>query len=266
MTLKKVLDQNPTTEFYQALQNAFEHFNTALFDGSLPNVMFSIHRQNNVMGYFSSRRWGDNKANSDLSEKTCDEIAINPDYVGRSAIIELFQTLVHEMAHQWQYCHGKPSKRAYHNKEWALKMIDIGLMPSTTGLIGGKTTGEKMSDYPMQGGLFLSECMVLLESKGFTVPWVDRRAITTAKDEEILASYSEFLPDTDTAILESLVSSVSSVFENVQLNGDIEELDQVAAKRLKSRYSCKSCNSNVWGKPNLNIGCWDCNKKMIENN
>ena len=49
----------------------------------------------------------------------------------------------------------RPSKRisihevnvSRYNKEFAEKMMSVGLMPSTTGKPGGKTVGQKMSDY-----------------------------------------------------------------------------------------------------------------------
>jgi hypothetical protein len=57
------------------------------------------------------------------------------------------------MAHVWQFAHGKPSG-AYHNKQWADLMESIGLMPSSSGMVGGKRTGAKMSHYIIKGGPF----------------------------------------------------------------------------------------------------------------
>ena len=51
------------------------------------------------------------------------------------------------MTHAWQYRFGKPGSRGYHNKEWAAKMKAIGLMPSNTGAVGGKETGQQMTHY-----------------------------------------------------------------------------------------------------------------------
>jgi hypothetical protein len=56
-------------------------------------------------------------------------------------------TLVHEMVHVWQQHCGTPSKRGYHNKEWATKMKSVGPQPSSTGMVGGKETGQRMSHY-----------------------------------------------------------------------------------------------------------------------
>jgi hypothetical protein len=58
------------------------------------------------------------------------------------------------MAHAWQQHCGTPSKRGYHNKEWAAKMKSVGLQPSSTGMVGGKETGQRMSDYIIPGGAF----------------------------------------------------------------------------------------------------------------
>jgi hypothetical protein len=64
------------------------------------------------------------------------------------------QTLVHEQHHLWQHTAGKPAPRGYHNKEWAAKMKANGLQPSSTGMVGGKETGQRMLDYVIPGGRF----------------------------------------------------------------------------------------------------------------
>lgn len=86
--------------------------------------------------------------------KHIDEIALNPDVFSYQSDKDILDTLVHEMVHQWQYVYGKPSRKAYHNKQWADKMESIGLMPSDTGQPGGKRTGQRMSDYIIIGGKF----------------------------------------------------------------------------------------------------------------
>ena len=82
-----------------------------------------------------------------------DEIALNPDSFDRDDIM-ILSTLVHEMVHLWQSVFGDPSRAAYHNREWGDKMKELGLMPSDTGLEGGKRTGQKMSHYIIYGGQF----------------------------------------------------------------------------------------------------------------
>lgn len=62
----------PTSELYNAIQIAYEHFNNELFTGVLPPVIFTTQRQHKVMGYFAPDRWAAADGNK------CHEIAINP--------------------------------------------------------------------------------------------------------------------------------------------------------------------------------------------
>ena len=50
----------------------------------------------------------------------------HPDILSRP-IEESMGTLVHEMVHFWQQEFGTPSRRGYHNREWADKMEALGL-------------------------------------------------------------------------------------------------------------------------------------------
>jgi hypothetical protein len=60
-----------------------------------------------------------------------------------------------QMVHIWQYVVGNSySKRGYHNKEWAAKMKAVGLQPSSTGMAGGKETGQRVSHYIIPDGPF----------------------------------------------------------------------------------------------------------------
>ena len=154
---------HPTTELYDSLQIAFEHFNCALFHSKLEKVIFTVQRQKGVMGYFAPDRWGNIKG------RKCHEIAINPSYIANSRLIEVMQTLVHEMVHCWQHCFGTPGRVYYHNKEWAFKMIEIGLMPSSTGEPGGSITGQHMGDYIIDGGQFLKSFLNLETDKIFNL-------------------------------------------------------------------------------------------------
>ena len=134
---------------YGGLQEAFEHFNAALFDGALPDVFITYQRKANSIGYFSPDRFSGR-----IGTFGKHELALNPDGFISQTDEQICQTLVHEMAHVWQHAYGKPSKRGYHNKEWAAKMKAIGLQPSSTGMVGGKETGQRMMDYIIPGGPF----------------------------------------------------------------------------------------------------------------
>ena len=134
---------------YGGLQEAFDHFNAALFDGELPDVFITYQRRAHSFGYFSPDRFSGR-----VDKFGKHELALNPDGFINQTDEQICQTLVHEMAHVWQHAFGKPSARGYHNKEWAAKMKAIGLQPSSTGMVGGKETGQTMSDYIIPDGPF----------------------------------------------------------------------------------------------------------------
>jgi hypothetical protein len=135
---------------YSGLQDAFDHFNRELFDGSLPDVFITYQRKAHSHGYFSADRF----SGRDGGELRRHELALNPDAFIGQADKQILQTLVHEQHHLWQHAAGKPAPRGYHNKEWAAKMKANGLQPSSTGMVGGKETGQHMLDYVIPGGRF----------------------------------------------------------------------------------------------------------------
>ena len=130
----------PSDETYPPFQLAFDVFNRELFDGSLPPVLLTLQRRANTCGYLSPNRFA-NRAGA-----MAHELAMNPEWFAISPLVEVLQTLVHEMAHVWQHVHGTPGRGRFHNTEWADKMESIGLMPSHTGEPGGRRTGDCMSD------------------------------------------------------------------------------------------------------------------------
>jgi predicted SprT family Zn-dependent metalloprotease len=104
--------------------------------------MILLHRHRSAFGYFWADRFGQNG-----SKTTVHEIALNPSHIRVRKPKETFSTLVHEMVHQFQQEHGKPPKGAYHNKQWAEMMKDVGLYPSDTAKPGGAETGRYVSHY-----------------------------------------------------------------------------------------------------------------------
>jgi predicted SprT family Zn-dependent metalloprotease len=135
---------------YGGLQAAYDHFNKALFAGALPDVFITYQRRSHSQGYFApdrfSSRTGDNGRH---------ELALNPDgFLGRTDE-HILSTLVHEQCHVWQHAiAGHPTKRGYHDKEWAAQMKAIGLYPSNSGMVGGRETGQQMSHYVIPNGAF----------------------------------------------------------------------------------------------------------------
>jgi hypothetical protein len=142
----------PITEAeYNGLQLAYSNMNAKLFDDVLPNLLITLNRKSGAGGYFSADRFTYRDGDGTVHQH---ELALNPDgFVGRTDEW-IISVLVHEQAHCWEVVNGSAPKRHYHNKIWAQKMMDIGLMPSSTGAVGGKVTGTHMSHYILPDGPF----------------------------------------------------------------------------------------------------------------
>lgn len=160
----------PTKEHYGDFDRAYDFFNRHLFGGTLPRCLITMQRKNRAYGFFSGNRW---RRAGEGPEVITDEIAMNPAHFMHRSTEAVLSTLVHEMAHLWQHHFGKPSRSGYHNAEWAAKMIEVGLMPSTTGEPGGKITGQKCSHYILPNRPY-AKAVAKLIAKGVTIPYLDR--------------------------------------------------------------------------------------------
>ena len=284
---------DPTQATYSTLQHAYSFFNSELFEGSLPEVIFTYSRIGRVMGYATIARW----VNS--SSQKIDEVSINPEYFAKHPLIEICQTLCHEMVHIWQAHFGRPSRRGYHNREWAAKMESLGLKASSTGKPGGDETGESMMDYVLLFDRFHCAFIKLVET-GYELPWMDRYPIFRVEgpvlaydlEGQSYALDKHFKPESGKSIPLSMSKTSSldglpySEVELARLADVIEEeidrprwsdlygnnddgLDSLFSskpvqKSGRVKYVCKCCHAQVWGKPHLNIGCLDCQREMEE--
>jgi len=248
----------PTDELYRSLLVAYEHFNHSLFKEKLPDVLFTVQRQKGTLGYFIPDRW------SSMAGERCHEIAINPNHMGDSRLIEVLQTLVHEMVHCWQYCFGTPANTCYHNKEWAYKMIEVGLQPTTTGLPGGAITGQQMGDYPIEDGFFIHSCYKLVNEQSFNFPWIDRLSESKSElFENISAQIPDHINSMDGMPLdrESVNELLASSYSELMPDDTFFIRNQPSFK-AKRKYQCPKCYANVWGKPELYVVCGDCNVRF----
>ena len=248
---------SPTEEIYLKLQRAFQKFNEQLFGGSLSNCVITLRANKRTAGYFYKNRFG-SKGNDSLYH----EIALNPEWFGVMENIDIYQTLTHEMVHQWQFEFGMPSRAGYHNEEWSAKMQSIGLMPSHNGKPGGKKTGQNMSDYVISGGMLERAYKELVE-ENCIVTWYDRIILSSEQIGPIRAKLEKEIQqiqlsggDQHKLQEKELIISALSKMEIIKMkppgnNGD----------KNKKKYSCPGCKSNVWGKPQLNLVCGDCLKK-----
>ena len=158
---------DPTNETYRRFYDAYEFFNEHLFDNKLPGCLFTMQRSRSCRGFFSASRFGHRRGTEII-----DEIALNPRTFSERTDREIISTVVHEMVHQWQHHFGKPARRGYHNKEWAAKMRDVGLIASDTGEPGGKQTGQRVTHYIEAGGSYDTNWR-MLESCGFRIEYQD---------------------------------------------------------------------------------------------
>ncbi|WP_052163006.1 SprT-like domain-containing protein [Aquabacterium sp. NJ1] len=250
----------PHVDVALELQHAYDFFNRELFDAELPVCMITLQREKDTFGYFSAKRFG----NSD--GKHTDEIALNPGYFAVVPILEILQTLVHEMTHLWQHHYGEPGRGRYHNAEWANKMEAIGLMPSDTGKPGGKRTGDRIADYAMPSGRFLEAAKKLLTAE-FRISWYDRYPPTG------VCLAAESLESSALSVELGLPTSVVDSSPAVHADVGVRVAEQVStasgvkgpdnrSNRLKYSCACKPA-VNFWGKPGIKALCEVCRHPFV---
>lgn len=161
----------PTQQVYEELQKAYEFFNESLFEGRLPPCVITLQRQHDTYGYFSA-----NQFQTRTGGVQAHEIALNPSYFAVRTIHETLSVLVREMVSLDQLLNTKRDKlprRRYRNTEWADMCEQVGLMPTSTGLPGGRRVGDNVQTYVIEGGAFDVACSRLVD-EAFTLSWVDR--------------------------------------------------------------------------------------------
>lgn len=178
---------NPTTQTYTTLSTAYDFFNRELFNSELPACLITMQRHKGAYGYFSGERF----ASVDDPKDITDEIALNPSHFATQKPIKVLSTLVHEMAHLWQHHYGKQPRKGYHDKQWAAKMHEIGLIPSTTGEPGGKETGQRVSHYIEDNGRFAQTVAKFLAGHP-AILYYDQASDTDATRKKKAASKTKY--------------------------------------------------------------------------
>ena len=212
--------KQPTLQTFQTAQAAFDFFNKRFWNNKLPPVMFLLHRKSSSAGYYREDSF--RKING---QGTLPELSVSPCQLKEK---DVMQTILHEMCHHWQACFGDTGSRGYHNTEWATEMQRVELMPSTTGEPGGKTTGFKMSDYPIKGGAFNAAMR----------DW--------KKTREKFEWFSPPEPKKTRQAAEPTTAGEKSVAS-------------------KTKFSC-TCGLNAWAKPTAHLVCGDCSTTMTPEN
>lgn len=229
---------------YVTLSDCYDLFNERLFDGKLRGCVLTFEDRGQHFGYYRERGFIDRDG-----QHRRDEICLNPrHFLANTGDLELLQTLVHEQVHQWQCQFGTPSLRTYHNREWADKMLSLGLIPSDTGRPGGRMTGQKMADYPDENGEFLRIAKAELQKKTL-VRWY-KEGVAIRRAQEYAAMPGAEVPPVVAALAASMPTG-SGEDEN-------ETPSPPIAAPSKVSYRCPECRARAWGKPGLSLICGKC--------
>jgi hypothetical protein len=168
----------PTLEQFRKYQAAYDYFNKTLFESKLKPCLLVFREGKKrtgliTLGHFAPHRWT-------KGEEHCHEISLNPDTLLRD-FEDTMSTLVHEMVHQWQQDHATPPRGGYHDRQWAKKMGEVGLIASDTGEPGGKQTGQRMTHYIERGGPFAAAFKKMPDS--VRLPWATGVAFQISKEK-----------------------------------------------------------------------------------
>lgn len=220
---------NPAIEQSTGISDVTDYLNEHLFEGKLPRAMVIFTRNPKVIGgYFSPSKWFNSNG------QAVDEVAINANTMVEGDEIELFQVLIHELSHQWQFHRGTPGRGGYHNREWADFVMSIGLKPINVQDPDAET-GDSITTVLITGGKAMKVLAGMPEE--LTIPF-----------------YSEILGD----------PTVPAPDDN---KGDgIPDETPVPKPKSGSRtkYTCSQCGTNLWGKAELHIQCIPCERNFVE--
>ena len=155
-------------------------------------------------------------------------------------------------------------------------------MPSDTGEPGGKIIGQFMSDYIIQDQNFHQACLSLFGEHGFELKWADRKALPRVFEPQIVS-----LPEAKVNCDKDEIHIVDQGHQTSVAEFSVEVLDEKAVgeklasswlespaedffieastpRKTRVRYVCPGCDIKLYGKPNVNIRCEDCDEKFIQ--
>lgn len=223
----------PTREQFAAYTKMYDYFNGALFGERLPSVVLNFSRHSNSYGFFAPERWRRREG-----EAVTHEISINPAHLAARSPKETASTLVHEMAHLWQYTYGSPARGGYHNREWSEKMQQLGLQPIDLKTRAERMSAENLGHAVIGGGAFDRAFNVM--PKAYLLPWSCDEAPAATEGGEGEGEGTSASPG------------------GVEGRGAAAPVAPVAKSRNKVKYTCPGCLVNVWGRPDLVVICGRC--------
>lgn len=234
--------RDPTAEAHLYWSRAFDFWNAALFEGTLPKVMITLAQARRYKGFFRPR------AMENLSGTIVHQIGMNPQFFHRGDAAA-HSTLVHEMVHLWREVLGPPNakggtgSRGYHDIVWAEKMEDLGLQPSHTGRPGGRRTGHRMTHYILPDGRF-DRVFRDMAGDASRIEWRDRMALGLEAPAD-------------------RIESELSVLGLGRTRGSEPTPLPTPAKKTKDRVKfCCDCGLNAWAKPSARLLCGFCGTPM----
>ncbi|MEL6467940.1 MAG: hypothetical protein AAFQ58_23500 [Pseudomonadota bacterium] len=224
----------PSIQASAELQYAVNHLNGAFWNGKVPNPILTYTNKANCLGYFVPDKF---QRSDGLVVSV---IALNSAYLAVRPLELSLSTLAHELVHAWRHYlgplnrKGSKGKSGYHDSVWANEMERIGLMPTSTGLSGGKRTGYRVTHFIIKDGLFDLSCQELLDS-GFRISWADR-----------------------------IVRTNSSEGGDGTNGVDPGNARANARKRDRIKFTCSNvkCGLNAWAKPTALLICGHCRGPM----
>ena len=242
---------SPSLTLYTSLQAAFDHFNERLFGGLLPPCLITLRSASRVYGYHHAGRF------VSPDGQVLDELGMHPGFFTLRPVEAVMSTLVHELVHHWQNHGGTPSPSNPHNREWAEKMVSLGLQPSKTGLPGGKKTGRSVSHYILPDGPFLQACRDLL-IQGFGLPWLDRHApIATASQVAhqqalVAGGVAVEMSPAPMTVLPAKIAGAPSVWE-----------PKPKKPPTRFKFNCPKCDTKAWAALDASLLCGVCEVPMV---
>lgn len=228
----------PTDALYGTFERGFNHFNKGVFEKAfgktLRPVVFTFHRNPRALGYYHGEIFI--RSHVEGAPVYQDELAINPNHIFNRTLPDIYSTLVHEMCHHYQKYFSKEPSRSYHNRDFANIMKAAGLYPSHTGAPGGRETGQHMSHYVIEGGLFDVACKELL-----------------AMEEHVFYQ--------DRLALQKQVQKLGGDEDGGEGEGEGGESEPTKSTG-RAKFVCPGCELKATAKPSANLICGDCKMTM----
>lgn len=201
------------------------------------------------MAYFTMDKW------HQISGHAVGEIALNPSLFAEHSWLSLMKAIAQQQCHIWQHMHGTPGRPGYHNSEWSGKMKEIGLLPTATGELGGRSTGQRVVIRIMPNGQFIRACIKFVESYP-KMPVSSRWHFQSINDDSSDIFPPNQLPET--------VARLTSPIGEWSDDPELIENENLKEKKKKLKYTCGECDTNVWGKSGLKLLCAECHTELRE--